>query len=137
LTSGSYLGNSTQLSWDAGTALLIHCSTKQRLQQPGMKFRISRPIPIHQNLTPNTNYVWKIQAACAGGTTSTYSGEGAFNSGFAPVTSPGPRSLSFNGSTQYLNAGQFNLNGNALTFEGWVKVNALKQLPLYFINHRY
>jgi hypothetical protein len=81
------------------------------------------PIPIHQNLTPNTNYVWKIQAACAGGTTSTYSGEGAFNSGFAPVTSPGPRSLSFNGSTQYLNAGQFNLNGNALTFEGWVKVN--------------
>ncbi|MCT6568380.1 fibronectin type III domain-containing protein, partial [Staphylococcus aureus] len=59
-----------------------------------------------QNLTSNTNYVWKVQAACNGGTVSTYSGEGAFNSGFAPVTSPGPRSLSFNGSSNYLNAGQ-------------------------------
>ncbi|WP_155859065.1 LamG-like jellyroll fold domain-containing protein [Chryseobacterium oranimense] len=54
------------------------------------------------------------------------SAEAAFNSGFAPVQSPGARSLSFNGSTNYLNAGQFNLSGNAITFEGWVKVNAFK-----------
>lgn len=127
LTSGSYLGNSTQLSWDAGTA------TSYTLQYKTTAATAWNEIPnittntySLQNLTPNTNYVWKIQAACTGGTTSTYSGEGAFNSGFAPVTSPGPRSLSFNGSTQYLNAGQFNLSGNALTFEGWVKVNAFK-----------
>lgn len=127
LVSGNYLGNSTQLSWDAGTA------TSYTLQYKTTAATAWNEIPnittntySLQNLTPNTNYVWKIQAACTGGTTSTYSGEGAFNSGFAPVTSPGPRSLSFNGSTQYLNAGQFNLSGNALTFEGWVKVNAFK-----------
>ncbi|WP_185289492.1 endo-beta-N-acetylglucosaminidase H [Chryseobacterium lactis] len=127
LTSGSYLGNSTQLSWDAGTATSYTLQYKTTAATTWNEIQnITTNTYSLQNLTPNTNYVWKIQAACAGGTTSTYSGEGAFNSGFAPVTSPGPRSLSFNGSTQYLNAGQFNLNGNALTFEGWVKVNVFK-----------
>lgn len=127
LTSGSYLGNSTQLSWDSGTATSYTLQYKTTAATTWNEIQnITTNTYSLQNLTPNTNYVWKIQASCAGGTTSTYSGEGAFNSGFAPVTSPGPRSLSFNGSTQYLNAGQFNLNGNALTFEGWVKVNAFK-----------
>lgn len=127
LISGSYLGNSAQLSWDAGTATSYTLQYKTTAATTWNEIQnITTNTYSLQNLTPNTNYVWKIQAVCTGGTTSTYSGEGAFNSGFAPVTSPGPRSLSFNGSTQYLNAGQFNLTGNALTFEGWVKVNAFK-----------
>ncbi|UEQ75382.1 fibronectin type III domain-containing protein [Chryseobacterium arthrosphaerae] len=127
LTSGSFLGNTAQLSWDAGNATSYTLQYKTATATTWSEIpNITTNSYSLQNLTPNTNYVWKVQAGCAGGTTSTYSGEGAFNSGFAPVTSPGPRSLSFNGSTQYLNAGQFNLSGNALTFEGWVKVNAFK-----------
>ncbi|WP_241330141.1 endo-beta-N-acetylglucosaminidase H [Chryseobacterium arthrosphaerae] len=127
LTSGSFLGNTAQLSWDAGNATSYTLQYKTATATTWSEIpNITTNSYSLQNLTPNTNYVWKVQAGCAGGTTSTYSGEGVFNSGFAPVTSPGPRSLSFNGSTQYLNAGQFSLSGNALTFEGWVKVNAFK-----------
>ena len=127
LVSGSYLGNTTQLSWSAGTASSY---TLQYKPAAGSTWTVVPNITTNnyslQNLTPNTSYVWKVQAVCDGGTTSNYSGDGTFNSGLAPVASPSPRSLSFNGSTNYLNAGQFNLNGNALTFEGWVKVNSFK-----------
>lgn len=127
LASGSYLGNSAQLSWDAGTASSYTLQYKTTAATAWTEVQnISTNNYSLQNLTPNTSYVWKVQASCNGGTVSTYSGEGAFNSGFAPVVSPGPRSLSFNGSTNYLNAGQFNLSGNAVTIEGWVKVNAFK-----------
>ncbi len=127
LVSGSYLGNTAQLSWDAGTVSSYTLQYKTTAASTWSEIPdITTNTYSLQNLTPNTNYVWKIQAACNGGATSAYSGEGSFNSGFAPVTSPGPRSLAFNGSTNYLNAGQFNLSGNALTFEGWVKVNSFK-----------
>lgn len=127
LISGNYLGSTTKLSWDAGSASSYNLQYKTAAATTWTDVpNISTNTYTLQNLTPNTNYVWKVQSVCNGGTTSTYSGEGTFNSGFAPVTSPGPRSLSFNGSTNYLNAGQFNLSGNALTFEGWVKVNSFK-----------
>lgn len=126
LTSGSYLGNTTQLSW-TGTASSYTLQYKTAAATTWNEVQnITTNNYSLQNLTPNTNYVWKVQSACNGGTTSAYSADGTFNSGLAPITSPGPRSLSFNGSTNYLNAGQFNLSGNALTFEGWVKVNAFK-----------
>ncbi|MCS4303212.1 endo-beta-N-acetylglucosaminidase H [Chryseobacterium sp. BIGb0232] len=129
LVSGSYLGNSAQLSWDAGTASSYTLQYKTTTAPAWTEVQnINTNSYSLQNLSPNTNYVWKVQAACNGGTVSTYSGEGTFNSGFAQVTSPGPRSLSFNGSTNYLNAGQFNLSGNAVTIEGWVKVNAFKTI---------
>lgn len=128
MKSESYLGTTTKLSWDAvGTA------TSYNLQYKTSAATSWTDVPnITTNsytlpaLTENTNYVWKVQTVCGGTTTSVYSGESTFNSGFAPVQSPGARSLSFNGSTHYLNAGQFNLSGNAVTFEGWVKVNAFK-----------
>ncbi|WP_347219831.1 endo-beta-N-acetylglucosaminidase H [Chryseobacterium sp.] len=129
LVSGGYQGNSAQLSWDAGTASSYTLQYKTTTAPAWTEVQnINTNNYSLQNLSPNTNYVWKVQAVCNGGTASTYSGEGTFNSGFAPVTSPGPRSLSFNGSTNYLNAGQFNLSGNAVTIEGWVKVNAFKTI---------
>lgn len=126
LTSGSFLGSSTQLTWAAGTASSYTLQYKTAAASTWTEIQnITTNTYTLQNLTQNTNYVWKIQAVC-GSTTSAYSAEASFNSGFMPVQSPGPRSLTFNGSTTYLNAGQFNLSGNAITFEGWVKVNAFK-----------
>lgn len=46
-----------------------------------------------------------------------------------PVVTPPAgvkKSLTFNGSNQYLNAGAINLSGSAMSFEGWVKPAAFK-----------
>ncbi|MBL1221892.1 fibronectin type III domain-containing protein [Chryseobacterium sp. L7] len=128
LKSESFLGTTTKVSWDA-----VASASSYNLQYKTAAATTWTDVPnISTNsytlpgLTENTNYVWKVQAVCSAATTSAYSAETPFNSGFAPVQSPGARSLSFNGSSHYLNAGQFNLSGNALSFEGWVKVNAFK-----------
>lgn len=34
--------------------------------------------------------------------------------------------LSFNGSSSYVNCGNMNLSGNAITLQGWIKINAFK-----------
>ncbi|MDV7696910.1 fibronectin type III domain-containing protein [Chryseobacterium soli] len=128
LKSESYLGTTTKVSWDAvGTATSYTLQYKTAAATAWTEVQnITTNSYTLPALTENTDYVWKVQAVCGGTNTSVYSGETPFNSGFAPVQSPGARSLSFNGSTQYLNAGQFNLSGNAVTLEGWVKVNAFK-----------
>jgi hypothetical protein len=127
LVSSNYLGTTTKLTWNAGSASAYKLQYKTVAATTWTEIsNISTNTYILQNLTENTNYVWKVQSVCGGTNTSAYSAEAAFNSGFVAVQSPGPRSLSFNGSTNYLNAGQFNLSGNALTFEGWVKVNSFK-----------
>lgn len=127
LTSGNYLGTTTKLTWNAGSASSYNLQYKTAAATTWTTVQnITTNTYTLQNLTENTNYVWKVQSICGASSLSAYSAEAAFNSGFVPVQSPGARSLSFNGSTQYLNAGQFNLSGNALTFEGWVKVNAFK-----------
>ncbi|MBL3546775.1 endo-beta-N-acetylglucosaminidase H [Chryseobacterium sp. KMC2] len=128
LIASNALGTTTKLSWDTvGTAASYTLQYKTTAASTWTTVpNITTNTYTLQNLTANTNYVWKIQSVCGGTTTSTYSADTPFNSGLVPVTSPGPRSLSFNGSSQYLNAGQFNLNGNAVTFEGWVKVNTFK-----------
>ncbi|MDR2234560.1 MAG: fibronectin type III domain-containing protein [Chryseobacterium sp.] len=128
LKSESFLGNTTKVSWDAvGTATSYNLQYKTTAATSWTDVQnISATSYNLPNLTENTNYVWRVQAVCGATASSAYSADTPFNSGFAPVQSPGPRSVSFNGSTQYLNAGQFNLSGNALTIEGWVKVNAFK-----------
>lgn len=128
LIASNTLGTTTKLSWDAvGTAASYTLQYKTAAATTWTEVpNINTNTYTLQNLTANTSYVWKVQSLCGAGTNSVYSTDTTFNSGFASVVSPGPRSLSFNGSTQYLNAGQFNLSGNAMTFEGWVKVNAFK-----------
>jgi len=128
MKSETFLGTTTKVSWDAvGSASSYNLQYKTAAATTWIDVpNIAATTYTLPALTENTNYVWKVQAVCGGTSTSAYSGETAFNSGFAPVQSPGARSLSFNGSTHYLNAGQFNLSGNAMTFEGWVKVNAFK-----------
>ncbi|MGG5209090.1 endo-beta-N-acetylglucosaminidase H [Chryseobacterium sp. MIQD13] len=126
--SESFLGTTTKLSWDAvpgASSYNLQYKTSAATTWIDVQ-NISATTHNLSNLTENTNYIWKVQAVCSGTNTSSYTAETTFNSGFAPVQSPGARSLSFNGSTQYLNAGQFNLSGNAVTIEGWVKVNAFK-----------
>lgn len=126
LMHGSFLGTTTQLTWAAGTASSYTLQYKAATASTWTEIQnITTNTYTLQNLIQNTNYVWKVQAVCSS-TNSGYSAEASFNSGFTPVQSPGARSLTFNGSTTYLNAGQFNLSGNAVSFEGWVKVNSFK-----------
>lgn len=128
LKSESFLGTTTKVSWNAvpgASSYNLQYKTAAATTWIDVQ-NISSTSYTLPGLTENTNYVWKVQAVCGGTNTSSYTVDASFNSGFAPVQSPGPRSLSFNGSTQYLNAGQFNLSGNAVSFEGWVKVNAFK-----------
>ena len=128
IKSERFLGNTAKVSWDAvGTAASYNLQYKTAAATTWTDVQnISTTSYTLPNLTENTGYVWRVQAVCNGGNSSAYSADTAFNSGFAPVQSPGARSIAFNGSTQYLNAGQFDLSGNALTIEGWVKVNAFK-----------
>ncbi len=126
--SESFLGATTKVSWDVVPgASSYNLQYKTAAASTWIDVQnISSTSYTLSGLTENTNYVWRIQAVCSATNSSSYTADASFNSGFAPVQSPGARSLSFNGSTNYLNAGQFNLSGNAITFEGWVKVNAFK-----------
>ncbi|WP_083996772.1 endo-beta-N-acetylglucosaminidase H [Chryseobacterium sp. BLS98] len=126
--SEGFLGATTKVSWD-----IVPGASSYNLQYKTAAAstwidvqNISSTYYTLSGLTENTNYVWRVQAVCSATNSSSYTADASFNSGFTPVQSPGARSLSFNGSTNYLNAGQFNLSGNAITFEGWVKVNAFK-----------
>ncbi|RXM58929.1 hypothetical protein, partial [Chryseobacterium sp. CH1] len=80
-TTSTYSGEG---SFNSGFAPVTSPGARSLALQPGLKSRMLAPILIHYKSYPNTSYVWKVQASCAGGTTSTYSGEGSFNSGFAP-----------------------------------------------------
>lgn len=122
----SNLGTTTQLSWDSTGASSYNLQYKTAAATNWTSVNnISTNSYNLQGLTQNTNYVWRVQSVC-NTTTSNYSSDSSFNSGFTPVSNSGAHALSFNGSTNYLNAGQFNLTGNAITLEGWVKVNAFK-----------
>ncbi|MFT3978894.1 MAG: PKD domain-containing protein [Ferruginibacter sp.] len=81
-------------------------------------------------LTANTEYDWRVRTNCTS-STSTYSFAPRFNSGSGPVTSPGPRSLYFDGTNEYVNTGSINLSGSALSFEGWIKPAAFKSASPY------
>ncbi|ROH95864.1 endo-beta-N-acetylglucosaminidase H [Chryseobacterium daecheongense] len=75
-------------------------------------------------LTANTEYDWRIRTNCS--VKSTYMFAPRFNSGTGVVPPTGSYSLSLDGSSESGSAGSLNLNGSALSFEGWIKPASFK-----------
>ena len=127
LKSSNFKGTSVDLSWNAtnGSSYILQYKAFNEANWSTVQNITTNSYTL-QGLTPNTTYSWKVQTLCNTQTASVYSSESTFKSGFTPVQSPGNRSLSFDGSTSYLDAGVFDLSGNGVTLEGWVKINAFQ-----------
>ncbi len=126
LSSSNYKGTSATVSWTSTNASSYTIQYKAATAADWTTVNnVTTNTYNLQGLTPNTAYTWKVQSSC-GAQVSTFSNESSFKSGFTPVQSPGNRSLYFNGTTNYLDAGNFDLSGNALTLEGWVKMSAFQ-----------
>ncbi|MFZ4930660.1 endo-beta-N-acetylglucosaminidase H [Chryseobacterium sp. Mn2064] len=79
-------------------------------------------------LTANTEYDWRIRTNCS--VKSTYMFAPRFNSGSGTVPT-GSYTLSLDGSTESGAAGNLNLSGSALSFEGWIKPSSFKSASPY------
>jgi hypothetical protein len=80
-------------------------------------------------LTANTEYDWRIRTNCS--VKSTYMFAPRFNSGSGTTNPTGSYALSLDGSTESGAAGNMNLSGSALSFEGWIKPSSFKSASPY------
>lgn len=75
-------------------------------------------------LAQNTEYDWRIRTNCS--VKSTYNFAPRFNSGTGTTVPTGSYALSLDGSSESGSAGNLNLSGSALSFEGWIKPSSFK-----------
>lgn len=75
-------------------------------------------------LTANTEYDWRVRTNCS--VKSTYIFAPRFNSGTGTIPPAGSTSLSLDGSSESGTAGNLNVSGSALSFEGWIKPSSFK-----------
>ena len=80
-------------------------------------------------LAANTDYDWRIRTNCS--VKSTYMFGPRFNSGSGTTNPTGSYALSLDGSTESGAAGNLNLGGSALSFEGWIKPSSFKSASPY------
>lgn len=80
-------------------------------------------------LAANTDYDWRIRTNCS--VKSTYMFAPRFNSGSGTTNPTGSYALSLDGSTESGAAGNLNLGGSALSFEGWIKPSSFKSASPY------
>lgn len=80
-------------------------------------------------LTANTDYDWRIRTNCS--VKSTYMFAPRFNSGSGTTNPTGSYALALDGSTESGAAGNLNLGGSALSFEGWIKPSSFKSASPY------
>jgi hypothetical protein len=79
-------------------------------------------------LTANTEYDWRIRTNCS--VKSAYMFAPRFKSA-SGTTPTGSYALSLDGSTESGAAGNMNLSGSALSFEGWIKPSSFKSASPY------
>lgn len=75
-------------------------------------------------LTANTEYDWRIRTNCS--VKSTYMFAPRFNSGGGTTTPTGSYAINLDGSSKSGSAGNINMGGSALSFEGWIKPTSFK-----------
>ncbi|MCT2563247.1 endo-beta-N-acetylglucosaminidase H [Chryseobacterium herbae] len=79
-------------------------------------------------LTANSEYDWRVRTNCS--VKSTYIFAPRFKSVGGTIPS-GSTSLSLDGTSESGSAGSINLNGSALSFEGWIKPSSFKSAAPY------
>ncbi|SHG36191.1 endo-beta-N-acetylglucosaminidase H [Chryseobacterium sp. OV279] len=79
-------------------------------------------------LTANSEYDWRIRTNCS--VKSTYIFAPRFKSVGGTIPS-GSNSLLLDGTSESGSAGSMNLNGSALSFEGWIKPSSFKSAAPY------
>ncbi|HCA08594.1 endo-beta-N-acetylglucosaminidase H [Chryseobacterium sp.] len=79
-------------------------------------------------LTANSEYDWRIRTNCS--VKSTYIFAPRFKS-VGGTTPSGSTSLFLDGTSESGSAGSMNLNGSALSFEGWIKPSSFKSAAPY------
>nr|WP_315030342.1 endo-beta-N-acetylglucosaminidase H [uncultured Chryseobacterium sp.] len=75
-------------------------------------------------LTANTEYDWRIRTNCS--VKSTYMFAPRFNSGGGTTTPTGSYAVNLDGTSKSGSAGNINVSGSALSFEGWIKPASFK-----------
>jgi hypothetical protein len=130
LFTSNLTGTSAKLNWSAvGTIpmILIINQLLHNMDECCNSFNATS-VTI-SGLTANTEYDWRIRTNCS--VKSTYMFAPRFNSGSGTTNPTGSYALSLDGSTESGAAGNMNLSGSALSFEGWIKPSSFKSASPY------
>ncbi|WP_082129169.1 endo-beta-N-acetylglucosaminidase H [Chryseobacterium gallinarum] len=126
LYTSNLTGTSAKLNWTAvGTSTYdIDYKPASSATWTSVATAVSGTSVTVSGLTVNTEYDWRIRTNCS--VKSTYMFAPRFNSGSGTTIPTGSYALSLDGSTTSGAAGNINLSGSALSFEGWIKPSSFK-----------
>lgn len=130
LYTSNLTGTSVKLNWSAvGTNTYdIDYKPASATTWTSVATAVSGTSTTISGLTANTDYDWRIRTNCS--VKSTYMFAPRFNSG-GGATPTGSYALSLDGSTTSGTAGNMNVSGSALSFEGWIKPSSFKSASPY------
>ncbi|MCJ7934229.1 MAG: glycosyl hydrolase family 18 protein [Chryseobacterium sp.] len=130
LYTSNLTGTSAKLNWSAvGTNTYdIDYKPASSTTWTNVASALSATSVTVSGLTASTDYDWRIRTNCS--VKSAYMFAPRFNtgSGTAPT---GSYALSLDGSSESGAAGNMNLSGSALSFEGWIKPSSFKSASPY------
>lgn len=131
LYTSNLTGTSTKLNWSAvGTSTYdIDYKPASSTTWTNVASALNSTSVTVSGLTANTEYDWRIRTNCS--VKSAYMFAPRFNSGSGTTTPTGSYALALDGSTESGTAGNLNLSGSALSFEGWIKPSSFKSASPY------
>ncbi len=130
LYTSNLIGTSAKLNWSAvgnNTYDVDYKPASSTTWTNAVSATSSTSVTI-SGLTANTEYDWRIRTNCS--VKSAYMFAPRFKSA-SGTTPTGSYALSLDGSTESGAAGNMNLSGSALSFEGWIKPSSFKSASPY------
>ena len=130
LYTSNLTGTSAKLNWSAvgtNTYDIDYKSASSTTWTNAVSATGSTSVTI-SGLAANTEYDWRIRTNCSVKSTYMFAPRFKSSSGTTPT---GSYALSLDGSTESGAAGNLNLSGSALSFEGWIKPSSFKSASPY------
>ncbi|AZA81589.1 hypothetical protein C1637_03185 [Chryseobacterium lactis] len=126
LSTSNLTGTSAKLNWTAvGTNTYdIDYKAASSTTWTSVATAMTGTSATISGLTANTEYDWRIRTNCS--VKSTYMFAPRFNSGGGTTTPTGSYAISLDGTSKSGSAGNINVSGSALSFEGWIKPSSFK-----------